>query len=704
MTTPSVRRNSHSSSPSQQPDKLHSLPLKTRRFAAWAVEITLIAASGLVPFGMGVYANSRSDINRVPLSPILVITERAIARPLALPVSYGIRNVASPTNFLWTVALLAPLTLSAWQLYLLGKTGSTIPKRWFGVRIVNEEGKAPGLGVVIVREGIGRWAAPVSIAYLLWRYSFVFPNLGLFTFLTMFIILGESIGWPAQKRPRAFHDQLAGTYTIDVNEKIIPVQSSETKVNEPTTEIQPDIKTTQISEPTEKKTFSPNLTLFVVGIISMVTVLSTLVGTQVYIQTQESLRKTKQVNSQKFLELIKVINPDSSASDGERQQAILALGGINDNQSIEFLVDLLVKETNPSTIDTIQQALTNIGPGAIPELKRMNLFLTGELESGGNFRNIREQQLNVNQQAINKILSVYSAKVDNLDLSNIQLGANSSQDNSNFRLVLKNTDLSGAIFKNANLNQANFKGSRFRSVGEDRRWDTYDDITADLSKTQLKQADLTEANLSRVVMNDSDLSRATLNKANLSNARLVRTNLSSTQLIGSDLRKVILEDGILTGADISNANLVEADLYGANLVRVSAISTQLAYANLTNTDWQGSDLSESYLDYANLSNANLRATRLSGAILRSANLKNANLQNADLSRTDLRGANLEGADFQGAILSPAKQDPSDSFVESSDLGSKAAIVQNVDFSKAKNLDPQQLAFICTQGGIHSRCP
>ncbi|WP_353930812.1 pentapeptide repeat-containing protein [Okeanomitos corallinicola TIOX110] len=705
MTTPSVRRNSHKSSQSQKPDKAHFLPLSTRRLAAWAVEITLVVASGLVPFGMGVYANSRSDVKRVPLSPILVVTERAIARPLALPISYGIRNVATPTNFLWTVALLAPLTLSGWQLYLLGKTGSTIPKRWFGVRVINEQGKAPGLGVAIVREGVGRWAAPVSIAYLLWRYSFAFPNLGLFTFLTIFIILGESTGWPSQKRRRAFHDQLAGTYTVGINEKIQPVKPPEEKINEVTqSENKQDIKPSQPPSAINKKPLSPNLTLLVVGVISMVTVLSTLVGTQVYIQTQESLRKTQQINSQKFLELIKIVNPDSGATNAERQQAILALGGINDTQSIKFLVDLLVKETNLSTIDTIQQALTNIGPGAIPELKRMNLFLMGELESGGNFRNIREQQLSLNQQAINKIISVYSGKINNLDLSNAQLGTNSSQDNSSFKLVLKNTDLSGVVFKSANLNQANLKGSRFRSPGEDGRWDTYDDIVADLSKTQLQQADLTETNLSRVLMNRSDLSRSTLNKSNLSNARLVGANLSSTQMIGSDLRKVILEDGILTGADISNAKLIEADLYAAHLVRVSAIGTQLSYANLTNTDWQGADLSEAYLDYANLSNANLSTTRLSGAVLRSANLQNANLQNADLSRADLRGANLDGADFQGTILSPGKHNPEDSFVETSDLGSKAAIVEGVDFSRAKNLNSQQLAFICTKGGIHSRCP
>ncbi|WP_413175707.1 pentapeptide repeat-containing protein [Anabaena azotica] len=706
MTTPTVRRNFNQSNQSQKPEKVNSLPLGTRRLAAWAVEITLVVASGLVPFGIGVYANSRSDLNRVPLNPVLVVTERAIARPLALPVSYGINNVASPTNFLWTIALLAPITLSGWQLYLLGKTGSTLPKRWFGVRVINEDGQVPGLGVVVVREGLGRWAAPFSVAYILWRYSFAFPNLGLFTFLAVMLVLGEGMGWPSQKRRRSFHDQLAGTYTIDARDinkwvKTPPENTSEPLPLENAQEVN---TSTQQPSSTNIIRRSPNFTLFVVGLTSMIAVLSTLVGTQIYIQNQENLRKTEQINSQKFLELVKELNPGSGATNEERQRAILALGGMNDTQSIKFLVDLLVKENDPSTIDTIQQALANIGPKAIPELKRMNLFLAGEIESVSTFRNIRQQQLSLNQQAINKILSVYTGKIKDIDLSNAQLGSKSSEENSLFRLVLDNTDLSGVVFKSANLNQASLKASRFRSAGEDGRWDTYDDAIADLSKIQMKQANLTEANLSRVLMNRSDLSRAILNKANLSNARLVGTNLSSTQLIGSDMQKIILEDAILTGADISDAKLMEADLYAANLGRVSAIGTQLSHANLTNTDWQGADLSEAYLDNANLTNANFSAARLLGAVLRSANMKNANLRNADLSRADLRGANLEGADFQGTILFPGKQDPGDQFVQTSDLGSQAAIVQGVDFSQAKNLDPQQLAFICTKGGIHSRCP
>ncbi len=512
------------------------------------------------------------------------------------------------------------------------------------------------------------------------------------------------------KHAVVLHDVVAGTYTID-STRPLPSNLSGDQRWYPNLETGHEpLQKEEVITPTSQAPIliqrNSNFTLIVVAVVSMTAVLSTLVGTQVYVQNQATQRKSQQINSEQFVALVKQLDSNSTASIEERQRAILALGSLNDAKTTRFLVDLLAKETDPNLLTTIQQALATVGLNAIPELKRMNQFLAGELESLGNTqeREIRQARLILNQQAINKILSVYSSKINGVDLSRIQLVNNSSGGNTAFNLVLDNVDLSGVVFKFANLNQASFKGSRFRGVGEDGRWDTYDDAITDFTQAQLKQANFTDANLSRVLMNHSDLSRAILNRANLSNARLFGANLSSTQLVGADLRGAVLENASLTGADISDAKLNDANLSAVRLGRVSAIGTQLSYANLSKTDWQGADLSESYLDHTNLSYANLSNTRLAGAVLHAAQLENANLRNADLSRADLRGANLAGADFQGAILSPGKQDPSDQFVQTSDVGSQSAIVQGVDFSHAKNLDAKQLAFICTKGGFHSRCP
>lgn len=716
MTTPIVRRGTNQPKQPHSNPKANSMSIVTRRFAAWTTEIALVVVSGLVPYGIGAFANTSSQLSRVPINPVLGVIEREVARPLALPVSYGSRNVAWLTNFLWTIGVIAPVTLSCWQLYLLAKTGSTIPKRWFAVRVVSEQGTPPGIVPVLVREGVGRWGVPMSVAYILWRYSPAFPNLIIFIGLAGIALTSESMGFPRWRGKRAFHDRIAGTYTIDATKPFTPPRSNSevAKSGQEWNEADEEAAIASIVMSPENFRRSglwrwmrqnPSITLFAVALVSMATVLGTLVGTQVYIQSQENYRLSEQGNRKQFSELEKRLKINSDASVEERQRAIIAMGTLNYPQATQFLVDLLAEETNPILLNSIQQALVNVGPDAINDLKRKNLLLANEIDSTGGANELqpRQQKLQVNQQAINKILAVYSGKVRNIDLSRARLSQTTSNPTAFFNLALDKVDLWGVNFKGANLDQATFKGSRFRGPGEDGRWDTYDDWVADLSQAQMKQTNLSDANLSRVLLNRTDLSRATLNKANLSSARLIGANLSSAQLVGADLRGAVLENASLTGADIGEAKLDDAELFGARLGRSIAIGAQLSSANLTKTDWQSADLSGAYLDRANLSNANLSATRLTGAILRSANLENANLQNADLSLADFQGANVAGADFQGAVLSPGGSE-SEQFVQKPQMGAQSAVVKGVDFSQAKNLDAKQLAYICTQGGIHPRCP
>ncbi|MBV6622187.1 MAG: pentapeptide repeat-containing protein [Rivularia sp. (in: Bacteria)] len=719
MATPTVRRSSNQLAHPKQTRKTNPLSLSSRRVAAWVAEITLCAVSGLVPFGIGAYANTRTNMERVPLNPVLVAAERTIAYPLALPISYGTRNVAWSTNFLWTVAILAPLSLSSWQWYLLAKTGSTTPKRLFGVKVVTQKNQPPGFRAVVLREG-SRLALPISAAYMLWRYTLLFPNLGIFAVLALLMSLAEAMGFPMLRQGRSIHDRVAGTYTVDAT---IPFDPSLLRSKNKSGWAQGDEEAAiesivvtpqnQNQNQNQKKDNllvwmrqNPSLTLLGVALLSMAGVLITLVGTQIYIQNQENQKARQQSNSRQFLALEQQYYGNSGAN---KQNTVVALGTLKDSQATKFLVGLLVKENDPNLVQSIQQALVTVGPQAIGELKRMNLLLERELDSlpsnRTRERELREKSLYANQQAINKILFVYNGQTNGINLSRIQLSQNGEGKNSGFNLALDKVDLWGIDFKYANLDKASFSGSRFRGPGEDGRWDTYDDWISDLSQAQLKQANLSGANLSRVLMVRTNFSRSNLNKANLSAARLVGANLSSALLAKADLRNAVLENASLTGADLGEARLNDADLYGARLGRVVAIGTQLSNANLIKTEWQGADLSSAYLDRANLSNANLSAARLTGAILRSTNLQNANLRNADLSLADLRGANLAGADFQGTILSARQQNPADKFVDTPTTGIQSAVVRGVDFSQVKNLDDNQKAYICTQGGFHNKyCP
>lgn len=68
-------------------------------------------------------------------------------------------------------------------------------------------------------------------------------------------------------------------------------------------------------------------------------------------------------------------------------------------------------------------------------------------------------------------------------------------------------------------------------------------------------------------------------------------------------------------------------------------------------EWRpGINLSETNLDGADLSETNLSETNLSGAKLSETNLSEADLSGADLRWANLRGANLRGAKLRGAKM------------------------------------------------------
>jgi uncharacterized protein YjbI with pentapeptide repeats len=562
---------------------------------------------------------------------------------------------------------------------------------------------------------VGRWSIPVSAAYMLWRYSPLFPSLGVFSVVLGALMLGESLGFPRLGGRRSWHDRIAGTYTVDATKPFTPprhqAEVGEWNEGDEEAAIASVVMSPLMSEepPQQSRLWlwmrqNPSKTLFAIALLSMGAVLGTLVGTQVYIQTQENRRISEQGNQKQFLQLEQRLKSSSAVTLEERQRTIIALGTLKYPQATKYLVNLLTQETNPILVNTIQEALVNVGTDAIDDLRRQNQLLGNTLDTTNSNPQVIQQQL-ANQRVINKILIAYSSKMKDIDLTRTRLG-NTSDGQNTFTLSLERLDLWGVNFRGANLDQASFKGSRFRDPGADGYWDTFDDAIADLSQAQLKQANFSEANLSRVLLNKSDLSRATLNKANLAGARLIGSNLSSAQLVGADLRNVVLENATLTGADLGEAKLNEAELYGARLNRAIAIGAQLSYANLTKTDWQAADLSGAYLDHVNLANANLSTARLTGAILRSANLEGANLRNTDLTLADLQGANVANVDFQGAMFFPSEQDQVDQAVQTPQDKKQtpaSAIVKGVDFSQSKNLVPDQIAYICRHEGIHPRC-
>ncbi|MGQ4649761.1 pentapeptide repeat-containing protein [Lyngbya aestuarii] len=741
MASPTIKRVKSREGRRSLSLRVHlALPLVTRRCLAVLLEASIVVASALVPYGIGLYANQQETAQPVPLNPVLASTEEALAKTLAYPLrGQANRWVAPLTNLFWCSAIAIPVAVVGRQVYLLGKTGQTTAKRWFGVQVVTVYGTPPGLVRAVWREGVGRSLLPSGTAYLLWRYTGAFPNLGILLGMAGFIFLAESACSVFHSRRRALHDQLAGTYVLDAGGVVLrhgagfppcrPLQTNQQVelevesrwgVPDEQTAHRPspgrNVTTIVISPKPRQEPLNfwlwmrrhPGLTLLIVSFGSMACILGTFFGTQVYIQGQANQREFKQQKNEVFLALVRQLSSTSATAIEERQGAILALARLEDDRAVPLLVDLLAQEKTPSLINALEQGIVSSGSNALPALRRLNQSLENDQKVLQRRGTVKEQQLvawrqQATNRAIVKIITIYAGQLHYANLSAANLGQ-FSIGAAQFTLILDNLDLSGINFRSASLNNASLRGSRFYGPGEDQRFGTFDDWITDFSGADLKEVDLTGAILNNAVINRSNLIRASLNRVNLSGSSLVGTNLSSAQLIGADLKGAILENASLTGAYLGEAKLAQSNLRSVLAGKANAIGADFSFADLTQSSWQEADLSGANLSNARLRDADLSSTKLVGANLRHAQLQNAKLRNSNLSSADLQGANLAGADLQGATFAKTTPVESDQFIEVSPNVASVARIKGVNFAKVKNLDAKQIKFICVQGGRHPECP
>ncbi|XZO03827.1 MAG: pentapeptide repeat-containing protein [Microcoleus sp.] len=690
------------------PSQSKQMPLLVRRCGAWVVEISLVAASALVPFSIGALVNR--DAQTVPLNSSIAAASETVSRTLGIPVRDRNPRVAPLTNLFWSAALMAPAVLAAWELFLLARTGQTLPKRWFGVKVVTASGTPPGLVRVLIRESLGRWGVPLGIAYGLWRLSGAFPDLIILGGLNGLAMLVDG-AFAFRHQGQTGHDRLANTLVVNARSNqlsITPVKSedwTEEDAQIAALVLTPETQTTENDSLWQWIRQHPGATLVIATIGTSGLIFTLFIGTQVYIQSQANLRDSRQRNDEVFLALVNKLSPNSANGTAGRRSAILALGTVEDSRAVPLLTDLLAQEDNRTMLDAIQQALVSTGPSSLPYLQRLNQAFSNDLDSlryGGKTqeRELAAVRQRTVQRAIGKILTVYSSQLNGADLSRTDL-SQSAAGPAQFTLVLDKVDLSGIKLKNASLTNASLQGTRFYGTGEDRRPGTFDDWISDLSGANFEGANLTGAFLNSAVMNRTSFVRAVLNKANFSNGNLNSANFSSAILIGANLQQAMLKDASFTGADIGSANFSGANLSGAGLGKVKAQGAQLPLTNLEKSEWQGANLSGADLNGANLQKADLSSTKLANANLKDTKLQDANLRNADVSLADFRGANVAGANFKGAVF--IGKDTSDQFIQSP-AGAKSGRLQGVDFTDAKNLEQSQIAYICLQGGLHPKCP
>ncbi|MBE7380977.1 MAG: pentapeptide repeat-containing protein [Leptolyngbya sp. SIO1E4] len=692
-----------------------SVPTLGRRLLAWSLEVTIVAASVAGPLYLGGKLNQTTEAPTADLTPTLTVAQTTIAKSLGLSPRSLPEKVTPLTNVLWSASLGLPLVLAIAHVYSMGRYGRSWPKQWLGVQVLALNGKMPGWRRALMREGLGKWGGPLVAAYGVWQFSGAFPGVVILGGLGLLALVGESLTGLGNRPRRPWHDWLAGTCVVDQetgaiirlsslwNEEADPLPVRNPREALAWADTQGGL-TSVVLNPMGPDWGHTRMRPSGIGLgLGLLLVLGGLAGIGSY-HLVGPISQVDDPEEALYVNLVSTLtNPEIDAA--AQRAAVLALGNLPDDRVAPLLVDLIAQTEDPQWLDALQQALVSRGFEAVPYLRRLNQSLKVDfaMQSDPALR----QPLIIRLQTVNRILAKlvvlnHGDRPYPLNLSDLHLG-HLVGGNGDFTLVLRKQDLSGTQWQGTVLNRAQLQGAQFYNPGEDNHPDTYDDRTADLSGADLTDTDLTSANLSLSRLVSVSLLRATLNNADLTLANLTRANLEQARLIQADLSQAQLVEARLSKADLTEAQLQDANLEAARLSGINAAGAKLSGAMLRGASAQSSNLADANLTNATLENADFTGARLPGANLRGANLSNAILKDADLRDVWLEGADLQGADLAGAILT-APEGPSerDFVAEVPDL-SRGNQLAGVDFSKARNLGPEQLAFICVQGGIHPAC-
>lgn len=694
-----------------------TLPTLGRRFLAWALEVSVLAGSIAGPFYLGSYFNQRHVSASVRLTPALRLVQHTAGRTLGLSPRSLPTQVVPLTNWLWSVSLGLPLILTAAHFYQMGRYGQSWPKQWLGVQVLALNGQLPGWRRSLLREGVGKWGGPLGVAYIVWQASGLFPVLIALGGLGVLTLVGESMTGLGNRPRRSWHDWLGGTCVVDRDTGAI-IQFSSLWANEDLDSARPTVNRLHDSHALVSKEIHSGLTSVVLGPSSyaqhnwmqpsqvglglgLLLAVGGLAGIGVY-HIVSVPAPSAIASDALYADLVSTLtNPE--LDPGARRTALLALGNLADDRVAPLLANLILQTDDPQWLEAIKQALVAQGAIAVPELRRLNQSLAADRANGSAPGQAATMQLQtVNWILMQLIASEANDRARTFDLSHLHLGylAGPEQD---FILVLRNQVLAGISLQGTRLNRAQLQGVAFFSAGQDQHVDTYDDRTTNLSGVDLTHADLTGSNLTLSRLVGSSLLQAKLNQAELTLADLTQANLERAQLIEANLDRVNLVEAYLANANLTAARLPEANLTAARLANVEASGAQMPGAILDLTSANAANFTDADLSGASLVAIDLTGARLEGANLNQANLKNANLRDADLRGVWLQDANLAGADLAGTLLAEPGARSERGFVTAMPQISTQHRLADANFSQARNLDAEQLVFICSHGGIHPAC-
>ena len=161
--------------------------------------------------------------------------------------------------------------------------------------------------------------------------------------------------------------------------------------------------------------------------------------------------------------------------------------------------------------------------------------------------------------------------------------------------------------------------------------------------------DWTKCTKMKLVLRNSDLSGAVLQRANLSSTDLAGAKLQEAVLVQAIFDRARLTEADLTGSDMTKLQGSRANFQEANLAGVTLEKSELLRADFTGANLENADLSKAELGRAVFTEAALKGANLSYSNIARANFSEAQLENVEFTRAYTYLTRIEGADLSTTI-------------------------------------------------------
>lgn len=157
--------------------------------------------------------------------------------------------------------------------------------------------------------------------------------------------------------------------------------------------------------------------------------------------------------------------------------------------------------------------------------------------------------------------------------------------------------------------------------------------------------DWTKCTKMQLVLRNSDLSGALLHRANLSNTDLAGANLQGTMLVEAIVDRARLRDADLTGSNMTKMQGSRANFQRANLAGVTLEKSELLRADFSGANLENANLSKAELGRASFIETNLNGADLSYSNIARAKFGESQLENTNLTRAYTYLTRIEGIDL-----------------------------------------------------------